>query len=106
MGTRQTIQQSRAYFRDHPGVFEKALADALAACLEGDLGGAKAGLRALINSTIGFEALAPLVGRPAKSLHRMLSERGNPRLDSFVAIVDALQKETRVKVEVNVRAVD
>lgn len=106
MGNRQSIQQSRAYFRDHPGVFEKAFAETVAACLEGNPSAGKAGLRALINSTIGFEALAPLVGRPAKSLHRMLSEKGNPRLDSFVAIVDALQKETRVKVEVNVRAVD
>ena len=106
MANRQTIQQGRVYFRDHPGVFERALADTVAACLEGRLNEGKASLRMLINSTIGFEALAPLVGRPAKSLHRMLSDKGNPRLDSFVAIVDALQKETRVKLVVNVTAVD
>ncbi len=106
MANRQTIQQGRVYFRDHPGVFERALADTVAACLQGNLSSGKAGLRALINSTIGFEALAPLVGKPAKSLHRMLSDKGNPRLDSFIAIVDALQKETRVQLEVDVRPVD
>lgn len=106
MANRQTIQQGRLYFRDHPGVFERALADTVSTCLEGKLTEGKASLRMLINSTIGFEALAPLVGKPAKSLHRMLSENGNPRLDSFIAIVDALQKETRVKLEVNVRQLD
>jgi len=37
-----------------------------------------AGWRDLVSATIGFEALAEEIHKPAKSLHRMLSQSGNP----------------------------
>ena len=61
-------------------------------------------LRDLVNATIGFEALAAEVEKPSKSLHRMLSPRGNPSSDSFFEIVRALQRHLHVRLHVTARA--
>lgn len=59
--------------------FRQALfTEALDAYLAGDTATGKALLRDLINATIGFEGLAQEVGKPSKSLHRMLAPRGRP----------------------------
>lgn len=57
-------------------------------------------LRDIINATIGFEPLAAALGKPAKSLHRMLSPRGNPSTANFFAILQVLQQKTGVKLTV------
>ena len=53
-------------------------------------------LRDLVNATIGFEKLAVKTEMPSKSLHRMLSARGNPGMDNLAAIFKALRKKLRV----------
>ena len=40
-------------------------------------------LRDLVNATLGFEQLARLTDLPSKSLHRMLSAKGNPSMDNL-----------------------
>jgi DNA-binding phage protein len=81
--------------------FREALfTEALNAYLAGDTATGKALLRDLINATIGFEALAQEVGKPSKSLHRMLAPRGNPNTENFFGIVSTLQKKTRVRLQV------
>ena len=64
----------------------------------------KAILRDLVNATIGFEGLAAEINKPSKSLHRMLAPRGNPSIENFFGIVNALQKKTRVKLRVTARS--
>jgi len=54
-------------------------------------------LRDLVNATIGFEQLAAVTDRPSKSLHRMLSVKGNPTMDNLSAIIVALRKAMKVK---------
>ena len=61
-------------------------------------------LRDLVNATIGFERLALVVGKPSKSLHRMLGARGNPSSENFFEIVQALQRHLRVRLRVTARA--
>jgi DNA-binding phage protein len=81
--------------------FREALfTEALNAYLAGDPTTGKAMLRDLINATVGFEGLARQVKKPSKSLHRMLAPHGNPNTDNFFAIVNALQKKTKVKLRV------
>jgi DNA-binding phage protein len=81
--------------------FRKALfTEAINAYLAGNTAVGKAILRDLVNATLGFEGLAAEVGKPSKSLHRMLAPRGNPSTDNFFSIVSALQKKTRVKLRV------
>jgi DNA-binding phage protein len=81
--------------------FRKALlTEAMNAYLGGDEATGKAVLRDVINATIGFEQLAAAVGKPSKSLHRMLGPRGNPNTANFFAILLVLQKTTGVKLTV------
>jgi DNA-binding phage protein len=54
-------------------------------------------LRDLVNATFGFESLAVATGVPVKSLHRMLSPRGNPSMDNLSIILGVLCKRLRVK---------
>lgn len=85
--------------------FAKALLDeAVTLFLNGEPGTARLILRDLVNATIGFEGLAAATTIPAKSLHRMLSERGNPSMDNLAAIPSAVQK--KLKVEIHAQAVE
>ena len=85
--------------------FRKALlTEAINAYLGGDEATGKAVLRDVVNSTIGFERLAAELGKPGKSLHRMLAPHGNPSTENFFGIVNALQKKTRVRLHVTAKA--
>lgn len=84
---RETVSARAA--RD--AAFAKALLDEAATLfLNGDPHTARLMLRDLVNASLGFEALAAETKTPAKSLHRMLSERGNPNMDNLSAIFEAV----------------
>ena len=57
-----------------------------------------------VNATMGFEQLAELTDMPSKSLHRMLSPKGNPSMDNLAAIFGAIRK--RLKVGIKAYTVD
>jgi DNA-binding phage protein len=80
--------------------FARALLDEAATLfLNGEPDTARLILRDLVNATIGFEALAARTAKPAKSLHRMLSKRGNPSMDNIAAILSVVRKELGVELE-------
>lgn len=84
--------------------FAKALLDEAATLfLGGEPETARLILRDLVNATVGFEQLAEMTDRPSKSLHRMLSPKGNPSMDNLAAIFGAMR--TQLKVSLEVRAV-
>ena len=81
--------------------FAKALLDEAASLLlNGEPETARLILRDLINATIGFEELAQQTSLPSKSLHRMLSAKGNPTMNNLTAIFDVLRQEFQVSLEV------
>ena len=83
--------------------FAKALLDeASTLFLNGEPESARLILRDLVNATIGFEALALAMSTPPKSLHRMLSERGNPSMNNTAAIFSAVSKNLNVQFETSV----
>ena len=85
--------------------FREALfTEAMNAYLGGDTRTGKSMLRDLVNATVGFEELASVLKKPSKSLHRMLASHGNPSIESFFGIVNALQKKTRVKLHLTAKA--
>ncbi|MCD6026127.1 MAG: putative transcriptional regulator [Solimicrobium sp.] len=87
---------------DRDPAFAKALLDeAATSFLNGEPDVARLILRDLVNATIGFEQLAKITHRPGKSLHRMLSPRGNPGMDSLAAIFDAVRSRLKVGIEVH-----
>ncbi len=58
-------------------------------------------LRDLINATVGFEELAVEIAKPSKSLHRMLSAKGNPTMDNLTIIFKVLRQKLNVEIEVH-----
>ncbi|WP_431153378.1 DNA-binding protein [Acidovorax facilis] len=72
--------------------FARALLDEAATLfLNGETDTARLVLRDLVNATVGFEQLATATKKPSKSLHRMLSPRGNPSMDNLAAIFGAVR---------------
>jgi hypothetical protein len=57
-------------------------------------------LRDLVNATLGFEQLARMTDTPSKSLHRMLSPKGNPSMDNLAAIFGAIGSRLKVGLKV------
>lgn len=82
--------------------FAKALLDEAATLfLNGEPETARLMLRDLVSATVGFEDLAALTAKPPKSLHRMLSQRGNPSMDNLAAIFSAVRSKLNVGIEVH-----
>ena len=74
--------------------FAKALLDeATGLLIAGEAKTARVILRDLVNATLGFEKLSKLTEVPSKSLHRMLSAKGNPSMDNLAAILCAVSRE-------------
>jgi DNA-binding phage protein len=83
--------------------FAIALLDEAASLfLNGEPETARLILRDLVNATVGFEELAIETSKPSKSLHRMLSAKGNPTMDNLTTIFNVLRKELRVDIKVEV----
>ncbi|WP_090142099.1 DNA-binding protein [Limnohabitans sp. DM1] len=83
--------------------FAKALLDEAATLfLSGEPDSARLILRDLVNATVGFKGLAELTHKPSKSLHRMLSPKGNPSMDNLAAIFDAIRNWLKVTFDVRV----
>jgi len=82
--------------------FAKALLDEAATLfLSGEPETARLILRDLVNATIGFEQLAEMTEKPSKSLHRMLSPRGNPSMDNLAAIFGAVRHGLKLAFDVH-----
>jgi DNA-binding phage protein len=76
------------------------LDEAVSLFLNGEPDVARLVLRDLVNGTIGFEGLAVATGKPSKSLHRMLSLKGNPTMDNLTLIFGVLRRELGVDIRV------
>lgn len=102
--TRDFRQTVAARVAGDPAFARAMLDEAGTLFLNGEPETARMMLRDLVNATVGFEQLARLTGKPAKSLHRMLSVNGNPSMDNLAIIFDVLRGA--LKVEIEVRAVE
>ena len=82
--------------------FATALFDEAASLfLNGEPETARLILRDLVNATIGFEKLADETSKPSKSLHRMLSAKGNPTMENLNAIFNVLRQRLNVDIKVH-----
>jgi DNA-binding phage protein len=79
-----------------PAFANALLNEAATLFLNGDPHSTRPVLRDLINASVGFEALAVETKTPSKSLHRMLSDRGNPSMDNLATIFGAVRKRLGV----------
>ncbi|MCK5690999.1 transcriptional regulator [Myxococcota bacterium] len=86
--------------------FAAALLDEAASLfLNGEPEVARLVLRDLVNATVGFEELALQTHKPSKSLHRMLSAKGNPTMDNLTTIFNVLREQLHVNIEVHAVAI-
>ena len=76
-----------------PAFAKELLDEATTLLLSGEAETARVILRDLVNATMGFEQLAKLTDIPSKSLHRMLSPKGNPSMDNLAAILNAVSSK-------------
>ncbi|MFM5993254.1 MAG: DNA-binding protein [Dolichospermum sp.] len=76
------------------------LDEAISLFLNGEPETARLILRDIVNATVGFEQLAIETSKPSKSLHRMLSAKGNPTMDNLTAIFNLLRKKLNVDITV------
>jgi DNA-binding phage protein len=88
-GRRQKTSEAKAMHSDAQWR-RKTFARALNAVYHADIDYAKQELRAVINGELGFEKLADLTSLPSKSLHRMLSTKGNPTAKNLGCILQAI----------------
>jgi DNA-binding phage protein len=89
-----------ARVRRDPAFGRHLLDEAAMLLLNGEPGPARLILRDLVNATLGFERLATVTTTPAKSLHRMLSARGNPSMEKLAAVFYAMRQTLGVRIEV------
>jgi DNA-binding phage protein len=81
--------------------YARALLDEAATLfLNGEPETARLALRDLVNGTVGFERLSAMTATPAKSLHRMLSPKGNPSMDNLAKVFGAVRRELGVGIKV------
>jgi len=76
------------------------LTESIESMLSGDIETGKLLLRDYVNATIGFEALAELTGKSAKSLMRMVSASGNPTAKNLFSIISLLQREEGLQLQI------
>jgi len=91
--------------RRDPAFAQALLDEAGRLLLNGESEAARLILRDLVNATVGFENLAAQTMMPSKSLHRMLSSKGNPRMNNVAAIFETIGKKLGVKIEVTSSAI-
>jgi len=91
-----------ARVQNDPAFAQALLDEAITLFVNGEPDSAKLILRDLVNATVGFEALADEIHKPAKSLHRMLSKSGNPTMSNVSAIFAAIKRALKVEVRTQV----
>ena len=100
--TRDFKETVAARVRRDPAFAQALLDEAITLFVNGEPESAKIVLRDLVNATVGFEALADEIHKPAKSLHRMLSKSGNPTMSNISAVFAAVKRALHVEVQTRV----
>ena len=88
--------------RRDPAFAHALLDEAATLFLNGEPDAARRILRDLVNATVGFEQLAQLTHKPSKSLHRMLSPKGNPSMDNLAMIFATIRSWLNVTFDVRI----
>jgi DNA-binding phage protein len=100
--TRDFKETVAARVQKDPAFAQALLDEAITLFINGEPDSAKLVLRDLVNSTVGFEALAQEIQKSAKSLHRMLSQSGNPTMSNISAVFAAIKRNLNVEVHMQV----
>jgi DNA-binding phage protein len=85
--------------------FARALyVEAVNALIEGETDEGLSMLRDLVHAGITFKALAKQTGFGEKTLHRMLSSRGNPTTKNLFAVTKIISQDLGIKSQMKLAA--
>jgi len=101
--TRDFKETIKARVERDPKFRAALLKEAVEQMLAGDMETGKAVMRDYINATVGFERLARETGTPSKSLMRMFGPKGNPRASNLFAVINHLQKTSKVRLGIEAK---
>lgn len=93
----------KAAASENPTFADHLFEDAVDALFAGEVDEGRILLRAHVNATVGFEELARLTGRNAKSLMRMLGPNGNPTASNLFEIITQLSRAEGVRIEAHIK---
>ena len=96
--TRDFNETVAARMQKDPAFVQALLGEAITLFVNGESESVKPILRDLVNATVGFEALADEIHKPAKSVHRMLSRSGNPTMGNISAVFAAITRALNVEI--------
>src|SRR6266446_6841558 len=91
--TREYKQTVLARIKRDPKFARAMYTEAVNALLEGETDEGLSMLRDLVHAGITFKELARQTGLGEKSLHRMLSRRGNPTTRNLFAVTNVIREE-------------
>lgn len=97
---KKTVQER---VRRDPDFREELLKEGVECLLAGDVETGKAILRDYINATMGFQELSAVIHKPAKSLMRMFSPKGNPQAKNLFEVIDRLQEREGIQLRVQLQ---
>lgn len=100
--TRDFKETVAARVQNDPAFAHALLDKARTLFVNGEPESAKLILRDLVNATVGFEALADDIHKPAKGLHRRLAQSGNPTMRIISAVFAAIQGALTLEVRTQV----
>jgi DNA-binding phage protein len=102
--TRDYKETVLARIKREPKFARSLYAEAVNSLLEGETEVALSILRDLVHAGITFKTLAKQTGFGEKTLHRMLSQRGNPTTKNLFAITKIISKDLGIKTQLKLAA--
>lgn len=102
--TREYKETVLARIKRDPKFARALYAEAVNALLEGETDEGLSILRDLVHASITFKKLARETGFGEKTLHRMLSRRGNPTSRNLFAVTKIISEDLGVKAEIKLAA--
>lgn len=100
--TEDSSKTVQSRIKADPAFAEALLREATDMFLNGESEAARLLLREVVNATVGFEEIAAATNKPSKSVHRMLSARGNPTMENLSAVFAAIRKVLNVSFETHI----
>ena len=98
--TRDFLETVKERAERDPAFRVGLLTEAAECLLNDEVAVAKSLLRDYINATIGFKELSRLTDKKPESLMRMLSAKGNPRVDNLSKVMATLRNYEGIELHV------
>lgn len=100
--TREYRQTVLARIKRDPKFARALYAEAINTLIEGETDEGLSMLRDLVHAGISFKVLAKQTGFGEKTLHRMLSNRGNPTTRNLFTVAKVIREDLGIKLRVTV----